>query len=375
MADNTQVTSGGGDVIRDKDRAGVKTQIVAMDLNPAGAETLMAGTMPVSVSALPTVTEKQDQPASTTATWTSATALNTAVTVTTTGYGTANMSIQVPSTVTAGVITFEVTDDGTTWYPAGAVRIDTGLQENVITLALTPGIVLNRMWSASVDAMTSIRARLSTVIVGAGNVVVRVGVVGSGIEPFVAIRPRKVQTYRAVFRTAARPFYLTNAFGAAGRKQFATIHHAATAVKTVRIRRVFFTMNAASVAAVLGVDLVRVTTAPATGNPAITPSKADSIDAAAEATCLALPTTAGTEEAQPYSMLFGNLGASGAAPTTLPPPLAAWYMLYDDVSSDGEGKGPVIRAGVLEGWAVTVDSNAASSITALVMIDFVEDIP
>ena len=49
MADNTTLNTGtGGDVIRDKDRAGVKTQIVALDLNPAGSETLMGGTMPVS---------------------------------------------------------------------------------------------------------------------------------------------------------------------------------------------------------------------------------------------------------------------------------------------------------------------------------------
>ena len=49
MADNTLLNSGaGGDTIRDKDRAGVKTQIVAIDLNPAGAETLMAGVMPTS---------------------------------------------------------------------------------------------------------------------------------------------------------------------------------------------------------------------------------------------------------------------------------------------------------------------------------------
>jgi hypothetical protein len=47
MADNTTLP-GTGDVIRDKDRAGIKTQIVALDLAPGGAETLMNGTMPVS---------------------------------------------------------------------------------------------------------------------------------------------------------------------------------------------------------------------------------------------------------------------------------------------------------------------------------------
>jgi hypothetical protein len=48
MADNTQVPGGTGDTIRDKDRAGVKTQIVGLDLNIAGAETLMAGSLPVT---------------------------------------------------------------------------------------------------------------------------------------------------------------------------------------------------------------------------------------------------------------------------------------------------------------------------------------
>lgn len=49
MADNSTLPAT-GDVIRDKDRAGVKTQIVGIDLNPSGSETLMAGVMPVSVN-------------------------------------------------------------------------------------------------------------------------------------------------------------------------------------------------------------------------------------------------------------------------------------------------------------------------------------
>jgi hypothetical protein len=58
MADNTQIPNalggtGTGDFIRDKDRGTAKTQIVAIDLNPAGAETLMAGVMPISAASLP----------------------------------------------------------------------------------------------------------------------------------------------------------------------------------------------------------------------------------------------------------------------------------------------------------------------------------
>lgn len=47
MADNTTVT--GGDSVRDKDRSGVKTQIVGLDLGiGTGTESLMSGTLPVS---------------------------------------------------------------------------------------------------------------------------------------------------------------------------------------------------------------------------------------------------------------------------------------------------------------------------------------
>jgi hypothetical protein len=46
MADNVAITAGSGTTIRTKDRTAVETQIVALDLNPAGAETLMSGTMP-----------------------------------------------------------------------------------------------------------------------------------------------------------------------------------------------------------------------------------------------------------------------------------------------------------------------------------------
>jgi len=155
-----------------------------------GLPAAAANAWPVSLPAPPTITEKQDQPASTNATWTSATGANTTVTVNTTGYGTATISIQVPSTVTAGVISIEVSDDaGTTYYPAGSVRVDNGLAENVVSLQLTAGTANSRMYAASVDAMTQVRARLSTVITGTGNVLVRVGVIAGGIEPLVSTIP------------------------------------------------------------------------------------------------------------------------------------------------------------------------------------------
>lgn len=51
MADNSILDPGvGGDTIRDKDRTGVKTQVVGLDLTiGGGSETLMNGSMPVSL--------------------------------------------------------------------------------------------------------------------------------------------------------------------------------------------------------------------------------------------------------------------------------------------------------------------------------------
>lgn len=44
MADNTLLNAGsGGDTIRDLDRAGIKTQLVGLDINPSGSEVLAGG--------------------------------------------------------------------------------------------------------------------------------------------------------------------------------------------------------------------------------------------------------------------------------------------------------------------------------------------
>jgi hypothetical protein len=52
MADNVTLNAGtGGAVVRTKDHGSVETQIIGIDLNPAGAESLMAGVMPVSDNA------------------------------------------------------------------------------------------------------------------------------------------------------------------------------------------------------------------------------------------------------------------------------------------------------------------------------------
>jgi hypothetical protein len=341
--------------------------------------TFFQGTQPVSLAAIPTVTEKQDQPAGTTVTWTSATALNTALTNNSVaGYGTANVSIQVPSTVTGGVITLEVSDDGTVWYQAGSVRVDNGQQENVVILAQSPGQALNRMYSISVDAMTNIRARLSTAITGTGNVVVRITLVAGGIEPFVAVRSRLVPTYGAAYRVAvaASNLWLGPTFVANTDKQLATIYHAATATKIVRIRFFSITLEAAGGSAgTFGFELrqLSATTAPATGAPAIIPRSFDSSDAAAEVTCLALPGTAGSDAAvnSPVSNHFVWSAAIGAA---VADPSRAGQEIVLHNSRDAFDRKPLtMRAGVAEGFALIGRCSAATSLNYTAYVEFTEE--
>jgi hypothetical protein len=181
-------------------------------------------------------------------------------------------------------------------------------------------------------------------------------------------------TYSAIYRLASRPYALSKATGGAGRFQFAAIYHAATATRNVRLRWVAVALESASAAAIVVTDLVRLdgTVAPAGGNPTITPIGLDANDPAAETTCLALPTTAGTVESSPIAMAEFNLGITGAASMISPPPVVPWTTLY--VSTVDEQKPLLIRAGKAEGYAVTFDVNAAATINGFVVVEFTEEL-
>ena len=313
-------------------------------------------------------------PAQQTVTWTSATALNTALTYTGLApYGALTVGIVVPSTVTGGVVTLETTTDGTNWGTPGSVRIDNSDVQNIVPLAYWPGTNGVRYYLVSLDALTQFRIRLSTVIAGSGNVVVTIAPAQQGVEAFVATRSRKVSTYAAAFKTASRPYNLGFTFTANTRKQYATIHHAATAARMVRLRRVqVWITSVSTVAPELNIELVRITTAPATGAPAITPTVVDGFDAAAEATCLALPGTAATEGAV-YSSKYMSLGITSTPPTTNPPQMQPSIELIEPGTFDDEAKVPTIRPGVLEGWAVVIDSTQASGVFGRVQMHFTEE--
>lgn len=177
-------------------------------------------------------------------------------------------------------------------------------------------------------------------------------------------------TYVATFKATARPYSLSHNFLANTRKQFATVWHSATSTKTLKLRRVELIIRDSSGTAIVSADLVRITSQPASGNPAITPSSNLSNAPAADAVCLSLPTTAGTAAAQ-FGALEIELGNTGGAPTTNPPPLPSVITLYADTAHEAEPL--TMRAGVGEGFAVVLDSNAVVTILAIVRMVFTEE--
>jgi len=192
------------------------------------------------------------------------------------------------------------------------------------------------------------------------------------------INPRGQSFYKAVYRLAARPYALSATLTTNTRTQFATIHHLAASLKRVKLRHVWVALESVSVGTIIVADLVRITAAPVTGNPAITPTPANIGDAAADSVCLALPTTPATEGVI-HTFTEFNQGITGAAPTVNPPAALTWYDLllpsygvlsvpFDDALL------PEIRPGVLEGYAVSFDNSGVSPVTkAFVIIEFSEE--
>lgn len=189
----------------------------------------------------------------------------------------------------------------------------------------------------------------------------------SGYQP-------KYATYRAVYRLASRPYALSTVQGGAGRVQLATIHHAATSQFKLQLRAVYAAIESSSAAAIVMLDLAHLTTAPATGNPTITPRAVDAREPAdADTICLALPTSQATED-YVLSTIEYNLGITGAASTANPPPPLTYVNLLDPSNTgyiiDPLVQVPAIRPLTLEGFAVTADVNGATTLKGYVVIEY-----
>lgn len=368
MADNTTLNPGvGGDTIREVEKAGAKTQIVLLDIGGLGVESLFTGAV--------------------------------------TGPLTDAQLRAVPVPVSGTVATGALTD---AQLRASAVPISAANLDVALSTRLKPADTL--------AGVTSLGSITGSVVPGtgasnlgkaedAGHTTGDTGVMDLGVRvdvpnlPTAApsstntdytakavdaygvawVRKRQLVTYGAAYRlvdATAGQLSLTFTFTANTNKQLATIYHTVGSTKTVKIRKISL-VAAAGAAGVFNFEVrgLSATTAPATGNPAITPRTYDPADGAAEATCLALPTTAGSlvgADTGTVSEVFEWL-AVAAAGTANPLGLAGEELVLYEYKDGGEIKPLTMRAGTAEGFAINGRCTAAVALRHTVHILFTEE--
>lgn len=330
--------------------------------------------------------------------------------------GMASAGIWIGATTLVGTLgLFVSADGGTTWAVASVVDANTVLVSTVVNPAANSQFTAihtgaARKFRVQVTAYTSgtaaaIAIASTRVLALPANVQVAgvaslfLGVSG-GIDSGGLVRGMPVQnavplaasyavvtrpiqrqliTYDASYRlgdATAGQLSLTFTFVANTNKQLGTIYHGAGATKTVRIRRIslWVALGAAGTYN-FEVRALSATTAPATGNPAITSRAHDGADAAAEATCLALPTTAGSlvgADTGTLGLPVEWLSGAGAGPTNPSATAGQEIVLYESFASH-EGKPLVMRAGVAEGFAINGRCTAAVALRYTILIRFTEE--
>jgi len=199
------------------------------------------------------------------------------------------------------------------------------------------------------------------------------------------VRRRKLrESYTAVFRLGEAAARLDQTFThtANTNKQWATLHHTAGATKEVRLLSCIVWVTAATTVAPQGIIELRqltAATAPATGNPAITPTPHRRGGTAAEAVALYLPTTAGTEANvnSPLGMHIFDDAVSVATAAFQHPQnyTRGGITLYDASLEDDEMMPPVLPVATLDGWAVVARFVGATVARITVVMKFTEEIP
>lgn len=266
-----------------------------------------------------------------------------------------------------GFIFDEVAGTGLTENDIGASRMDS---KRAQVFVVEDGVTRGTRQTVKAASTAAVAADIAAVVALSPN---------QNTQPnALYVRPRQPATYGAGYRLAAATAsvtYLGLTFAVNTDKQLVTIHHLVGSTKTVRIKRISLWIHLAA-AGTFQFEARRLsaTTAPATGNPAITPAAYDSSDGAAEATCLALPTTQGSETATDRPLTPNYTFNAASATAEVDGRIAGHELLmFDSRGGMGAGKDITLRAGVAEGLAVIGRCLTAASFNFTVFIEFTEE--
>lgn len=272
---------------------------------------------------------------------------------------------------------------------AGSLTVDGTVAVSSITTSITPGTGATNLGKAEDGAHTdgdvgvfalTIRRDIpnlpTAATAGTNN-----DYSGLASDPYgvVWVRKRQLVTYSAAYRlgdATAGQLGLTFTFVANTNKQLVTIYHTAASTKTIKLRKITLTPSAGAAGVFdFEVRALSAAAAPTTGNPAITPRTHDPADGAAEATCLALPTTPGGlvgVDTGTVSEVF-SWNAAAAAAQGSASGLAGQDIVLYEYKDGSEMKPLIMRAATAEGFAVSGRCSAAVALRFTVHILFTEE--
>lgn len=122
--------------------------------------------------------------ARTSAAWTSATSIDTTLSQAVTGYAVSNVTVNTTSTITAGTLNFEVSDDGgTTWFGISACQVSAYTCGSTYALVATTKIAFD----VDVDGFTNFRVRINPALTGTGTATVAILSQSTASEPSVVV--------------------------------------------------------------------------------------------------------------------------------------------------------------------------------------------
>lgn len=212
-----------------------------------------------------------------TAAWTSATPTATTLTVATSGYASVAVTVSNTSTMTAGVITFEISPDNVVWVGTLTTRVDAYLAEPG-TYNLTN--IAARAWTVSTNGFAYFRVRLSTAIVGTGTASLTITPQIFPVQPVVTVG-QGVAANMQVTATQAGGWTVTpantanttawlmrlSAQGTGGATMFTLLSAATTNATSIKITAgTLFSLNASNTTATIAyIKLYNKASAPTVG--------------------------------------------------------------------------------------------------------------
>lgn len=298
----------------------------------------------------------------TSAAWTSGTTVDAALAVPVVSYSTVAVTVSATSTMTAGTLNFELSNDGGSTYPfaVACVRTDSATAESTFALAVT-----SKSWQCSVAGFSHFRVRLNPAITGSGTATVKMQVTAApNVGPVVSIAggssaspvPFNQTQVNGVTKSTGqgtpdtgtdRVFVAqkaTYAFAttaktatAAGTGPFFSICGSGT--KTIRLQQLVIGGTVATAAVYGDVELTKTSTATSSGTAtALTKVPHDSASAAATASLLNYYTALGTA-----GSAVGKIGSQSAVfPITGTVAASSANVIFDWTNRQ-ESEAPVLR--------------------------------